>query len=117
MELTLQTTLATILTQLANFFGTTSDIIMQNAPYWLTKYGWFMMMQNMVGAFMAAIFTTGAILAIIYLALELKPKHSIRMMLIIFIISLIIWCGMCYSQCAIAPEIYGLNSLIEQIKS
>lgn len=116
MELTLQTTLATILTQLANFFGTTSDIIMQNTPYWLAKYGWFMMMQNMIGAIAIAIVLTG-LLAIIYLGFELRSKHPIRTFLIIFIILLIICCSICYGQCAIAPEIYGLNNLIIQIKS
>lgn len=112
MELTLKTTLATILTQLANFFGMTTEVIMQNAPYWLAKYGAFMMMQNMIWAIVLAMFIVVAIMFFIYIPLALDPKHPLQLLVIVFIVSIIICCSICYGQYAIAPEIYGLNNLI-----
>ena len=43
---TLEQTLNMILSALANFFGTTTENIMANAPMWLAKYGWYSMLRN-----------------------------------------------------------------------
>lgn len=55
----LESTLSTIL---ANFFGTTTEVIMQNLPIWLSKYGWFLCIQNiglnfLFGVFLSLLFT------------------------------------------------------------
>lgn len=47
MSLTLEQTLASILQSLANFFGVTTQTIMENAPMWLAKYGWYVTVKDL----------------------------------------------------------------------
>lgn len=63
MSLTLEQTLASILQSLANFFGVTTQTIMENAPMWLAKYGWYVTVKDLgfnifVGVFIGAIISS-----------------------------------------------------------
>lgn len=51
MSLTLEQTLASILQSLANFFGVTTQTIMENAPMWLAKYGWYVTVKHFCWGF------------------------------------------------------------------
>lgn len=47
MNLSLEQTLASILQSLADFFGVTTQTIMENAPMWLAKYGWYVTIKDL----------------------------------------------------------------------
>lgn len=118
MDVILQTTLANIFQQLADFFGMTTEAIMQNAPYWLAKYGWYSMISDIPDYVFGGIFLTIAVILIIMLiwvgmTLEQFP---VKIAIIISVIILIFSIAMPIIQCAIAPEIYGLNALINLLK-
>lgn len=78
MSLTLEQTLASILQSLANFFGVTTQTIMENAPMWLAKYGWYVTVKDLgfnifVGVFIGAIISS-IIWFILYLMIEVDFK-------------------------------------------
>lgn len=119
MDTLLQTTLATIIQQLAEFFGMTTDIIMENAPMWLAKYGWFTLMQNLPLVIFAWIgLTLLSIFAEAITASEFDWKTGTLRFAVI--LTIIIWTiivfGTWFMQCAVAPELYGLNALLDAIK-
>lgn len=119
MDIGLQTTISTILSQLANFFGATIETVTQNAPYWLAKYGWYSVIGNIGGNLFGGAFLAGIAFAAIALIscgiLEndtIPPKTTVVICLITFILPIAI----SLAHCAIAPEIYGLEALINLIK-
>lgn len=117
VDITLQTTLSMILTQLANFFGMTTEVIAQNAPYWLAKYGWYAMTCWLPFAFVMAAGITVIIFCILIYMLEVDFKHPYLTFICIFFVTALICVGICVSQCAIAPEIYGLRALIHDLSN
>ena len=56
----LEQTLNLILSALANFFGTTTQAIMANAPEWLAKYGWYVTLDLVIDAFIWLLNDNGA---------------------------------------------------------
>lgn len=119
MDSILQTTLAAVIQQLADFFGMTTDVIMQNAPMWLAKYGWFTMMQNlpMIIFLWAVVF--GCLFALVCWAgyeWDWKKGTIILLCVLSFLLSAALIFGAWFGQCAIAPELYGLNALLQLIK-
>lgn len=116
----LESTLSTILMQLANFFGTTTEVVMQNLPIWLSKYGWFLCVQNIAfnllfGAFIGAA-TIGLSLLIICGALEIEiHKKNIKWIILAFILITIIPCVISIVSCMIAPEFYALSNIVNAI--
>lgn len=117
----LQTTLANVIQQLANFFGITTETIMANAPEWLAKYGWYMLWQNLPIAFLIC----GAIvffisMFIFFVNMDSCVVTSTRTYLLIGIISFIILLfiiAIMVGQCAISPELYGLNAFLNLLHS
>ena len=117
---TLEQTLNIILSSLANFFGTTTEAIMQNAPVWLAKYGWYITLHAdlvefiLVGAFI------GAVLAACFLAILACTGHgigkgAIALTVLIFVIVVVIAGLFPIITCLVAPEIVGLEAAIKLI--
>lgn len=120
MSFELQNTLSTVIQQLASFFGMTTETIMENAPMWLAKYGWYTLMQNLPMVIFLWVAVIGCIFAIIIWAGyygDWKTKSIVILcVLTVLVFSPLIF-GAWYAQCAISPEMYGLNALLTLIKS
>lgn len=118
MDSIFQTTLSTVISQLANFFGMTTETIMQNAPYWLAKYGWYSVLGNMGSNIITGIFL--ALLAFIVVVLICCALENdtipLKTTVVICIIAFILPSVISFAHCAVAPEIYGLEALIKLIK-
>lgn len=117
---TLEQTLNMILSSLANFFGTTTEAIMQNAPTWLAKYGWYVTLHSeLVRPILAGLFL-GGILAGIFLCVYDGTGHdigkgTIALAVLIFVIVVVIAVSIPIITCLIAPEIVGLEAAIKLI--
>ena len=117
---TLEQTLNMILSALANFFGTTTEAIMQHAPEWLAKYGWYITLHTdlvefiLVGAFIGAILAA-CFLAILACAGHDIGKGAIALAVLIFVIVAVIAGLIPIITCLVAPEIVGLEAAIKLI--
>lgn len=116
----LEQTLNLILSALANFFGTTTQAIMANAPEWLAKYGWYVTLHDeLVGQMFGGAFA-GTLLAGGFLAIWCLSGHEVKPLQIgICILLFFLSFGMVVSipiiTCMIAPEIVGLEAAIKLI--
>lgn len=119
MDPLLQTTLANVVQQLANFFGMTTEVIMQNAPMWLAKYGWFALMQNLPSTIILWAFVViGGIFFIAFTGawFECKVSSVVKVCIAWGIVLTILIFATWFLQCAICPELYGLNKLLVLLK-
>lgn len=120
MSIELQSTLSSIIQQLATFFGTTAEAISANAPEWLAKYGRYCLIgevaENLIfGSIMAGLLTLLILLGL-YGALELEhPAWGISAVIIVIIFLIVAAVVVPIMQCNIAPEIYGLQQVMELI--
>lgn len=118
---TLEQTLNMILSALANFFGTTTQDIMANAPYWLSKYGWYVTLHNQLIEWLFGGALAGVILAACFLMVwsftdhEVKPLQ-IAITIFLFFLGLGAVVSIPIITCAIAPEIVGLEAVIKLLK-
>ena len=117
---TLEQTLNMILSALANFFGTTTETIMQNAPTWLAKYGWYVTLHNEIVEWLFGGFFAGAILAglfwfILYCSEVVIGKGAIALIILFFFIGFFAVLTFPIVTCMIAPEIVGLEAAIKLI--
>ena len=116
----LEQTLNLILSALANFFGTTTQTIMANAPEWLIKYGWYVTLHTELVEWMFGGLFTGAILVAGFLTIwglsqhELKPLQ-IGICILLFFLSFGVIVSIPIITCMIAPEIVGLEAAIQLI--
>lgn len=126
MDITLQTTLATVIQQLASFMGTTVETIQANAPYWLALYGRYHLISNLgmyliSGAFIAVLvgicglLLLGILLEIDVVSAEVLTKHW-KLFFIIGLIVLLSQTIIAIVQYCISPELFGLQALIKMIK-
>ena len=116
----LEQTLNLILSALANFFGTTTQAIMENAPKWLAKYGWYVTLHNELVLWMLGGAFVGTLLAGGFLAIWCLSSREIKPLQIgICILCFFFWFGVAISipiiTCMIAPEIVGLEAAIKLI--
>lgn len=113
----LESTLSMILTQLANFFGTTTDIVAENLPIWLAKYGWFMCITNIGWSLIVGLFLGGVISFLIAFIINCMLEKELgsrefKWIIVIVILSGVISCGISIVSCAIAPEFYALSVIM-----
>ena len=118
---TLEQTLNMILSALANFFGTTTENVMANAPMWLAKYGWYITLKKELIEWLLGGAFVGAIIAIVFLILWDANRHEIKALqiviaFILFIVGTAAIVSIPIIACAIAPEIVGLEAAINLIK-
>ena len=116
----LEQTLNLILSALANFFGTTTQAIMANAPEWLTKYGWYVTLHNELINWVLGGAIAGALLVAGFLAIWCFTDHEVKPLQIgicifLFFLGLGIIMSIPIITCMIAPEIVGLEAAIKLI--
>lgn len=119
MESILQTTLAGVIQQLADFFGMTTEVIMQNAPVWLAKYGWFSLMQILPGIIALWVFVIVVVLGIIiWIGYEndWKDKTTVIVCILSALMLTLVLFSAWFIQCAISPELYGLKAILALLK-
>lgn len=122
MSLTLEQTLASILQSLADFFGVTTQTIMENAPMWLAKYGWYVTVKDLgfnifVGVFIGAIISS-IIWFILYLMIEVDfKKWHLHILTFVPILSVIITVCVPIITCIIAPEYVGIEALFSLLQN
>lgn len=131
MDVTLQTTLSNILQSLADFFGMTTQAIMENAPYWLARYGWYLQLDNITTGAIVTSICFGVVLTIYGGAYfifwidsdcdtEKMSKFSRSLIKYVIFGYLIIICIICIVNlipCFIAPEMVGIKGLISLISN
>jgi hypothetical protein len=116
----LEQTLNLILSALANFFGTTTQAIMANAPESLAKYGWYVTLHNELGVWMFGGAFAGALLVAGFLAIWCMTNHEIKptqifISICFFFLGFIVVMSIPIITCLVAPEIVGLEAAIELI--
>lgn len=118
---TLEQTLNLILSALANFFGTTTETIMQYAPEWLAKYGWYITLNDKLGEQMGfALFMAILITGLFLMCWSFCGGHEITKSVmaissIIFLLVFAIVTAIPIITCLIAPEMVGLEAAIKLI--
>ena len=117
---TLEQTLNMILSVLANFFGTTTENVMANAPMWLAKYGWYVTLKKELIEWLLGGAFVGAIIAIVFIILWTQEHEfkglQIAISFMLFIAGTAAIVSIPIIACAIAPEIVGLEAAINLIK-
>ena len=122
MSLTLEQTLASILQSLANFFGVTTQTIMENAPMWLAKYGWYVTVKGLGLTIMGGLFL-GVIVVVVIWAVALSCELNITsrglIALSIFLMILIVFGAVTIDviPCMIAPEYVGVEELFSLLQN
>lgn len=118
---TLEQTFSIVLSSLANFFGVTTDIIMANAPQWLAKYGWYVTIKDLTfilftGAIISGIVSV-ACLSFQVNIFDISGSKAWINTIIIFFILMVIIIIISILPCIVAPEITGLEALINLISN
>ena len=119
---TLDQTLNLIVSALANFFGTSTEVILTNAPTWLAKYGWYVTLHNqlaewVVGGIFLGFLLVGGFLCLWFLNSEHEMTGSVIFVCIfLFVIGTGAIVSIPIITCMIAPEIVGLEAVIQLIK-
>lgn len=118
MDNVLQIALAEAVNSLASFFGTTTEAIMEHAPEFLAKYGWYSTLSNLP----EDIFFTLLIIMLFCLLgslviFGLDLKNPTRAIIGFAIVCLVINVGTKIITCAVAPEIVGAHAVLNLLKS
>lgn len=117
MSLTLEQTLASILQSLANFFGVTTQTIMENAPMWLAKYGWYVTVKDLGFNIFVGVFIGAIISSIIWLIEVDFKKWHLHILTFVPILSVIITVCVPIITCIIAPEYVGIEALFSLLQN
>lgn len=119
----LSSALSSVITQLADFFGMSTQIIMENAPYWLARYGWFACLNDLGISMFIGILVVG-IIVVFYFGIktewgtdlnEVSNSHLIRNIILITVAVEAIMIILHILPCAVAPEMYGLTEILALI--
>ena len=122
MDITLQTALAEMVTQLATFFGTTTEAIMENAPSFLRSYGWYNMVEDIPPMFLLSLLVSALLVLLVFgvmMTLEvdtLNKKVVITTGIIAFVVPFVIIVGTKIALCMVSPEIAGVQALLANLK-
>lgn len=117
---TLEQTLNLIVSALANFFGTTTEAILRNAPTWLVKYGWYVTLHDelaghIFGGILAGMVIAGMFLFIYSITEKSYTVGVIVVAFLIFIAVVAISTSIPIITCMLAPEIVGIEAAIKLI--
>lgn len=104
--------------KLAEFFGTTTNKIIENTPTFLSKYGWYMTVKDIylipIVAVLVTFIGTGLYTLITdVIDLDDSGTKIIRVAFIIFVVTVVILLIADYTPLFIAPELVGLERLLE----
>lgn len=120
MDNVLQTALAEAVNSLASFFGTTTEAIMEHAPEFLAKYGWYSTLSNLSGDIFCTLLIIMLICVIgslMVMIADIELKHPLRVIIGLTIVSLVIIIGTKIITCMVAPEIVGAHAILNLLKS
>lgn len=120
MDNVLQTALAEAVNSLASFFGTTTEAVMEHAPEFLAKYGWYSTLSNLSDDILFTILIMMfmcLIGSLIFMVTDIELKHPLRTIISLTIVSLVIIIGTKIITCAVAPEIVGAHAILNLLKS
>ena len=117
MNLMLEPVLANVVKSLADFFGTTTDAVMANAPAFLAKYGWFVKISEVGWMYGIVIVLAGLLSSGLYTILDdiSSIKNPVKAPVILFFTILIVATVLYFLPLFVAPELVGLNKLINMI--
>ena len=109
----IEQTLNIIVSNLASFFGTTTEIIMQNAPMWLAKYGWYVTLKDLNNSFAHGILCGFSVSVIIYFY-DLLIENMLSKKSVCFLIILGTICPIVIDilPAIFTPELVGLENLL-----
>jgi hypothetical protein len=115
--LMLEPVLANVVKSLADFFGTTTDAVMANAPAFLAKYGWFVKISEMGWMYALVIVLAGLFCSGLFTILDDLNgiKNPAKACIILFFIILIVATVLYFLPLFIAPELVGLNKIMNMI--
>jgi hypothetical protein len=120
MDNVLQTALAEAVNSLASFFGTTTEAVMEHAPEFLAKYGWYSTLNSMSYYFFFTILITSLLCLIVFMVLmvsDTELKHPIKAVIGVIIVIFAINFGTKIITCMVAPEIVGAHAILDLLKS
>lgn len=109
MSLMLEPVLANVVKSLADFFGTTTDAVIANAPTFLAEYGWYHVLTGMPVYIMFALILGvggGFIIASFF------EKGRVPVFIFIMLLAFAIVFGAAFLPVIISPELVGLDHLI-----
>lgn len=116
MDNILQTVLAEAVNSLASFFGTTTEAIMEHAPEFLAKYGWYSTL-NELPVMIVLSMLLAALICLIRFAIQMSGgyefKHTTLINVGIFIFCIVSVVGIKIITCMVSPEIVGLHAIME----
>lgn len=110
--LMLEPVLANVVKSLAEFFGTTTEAVMANAPGFLADYGWYYVLTQMPLYVIVALFLGiggGFVLAGFF------DKGRVPIFIFTMLLAFIIVFGVALLPVIISPELVGLDHLIYAI--
>jgi hypothetical protein len=109
MNLMLEPVLANVVKSLADFFGTTTEAVMANAPTFLAEYGWYHVLTMMPLYIIVALILGvggGFIIASFF------EKGRVPVFIFIMLLAFAIVFGAAFLPVIISPELVGLDHLI-----
>ena len=117
----LEQTLNLILSDLANFFGTTTAAIQAQLPHFLAEYGQYHTLTEMPWFVLCGTFIFGIVAfgwaGLYYCTCEYKStKPFIIGLIIIAVIVYFLAIGLPIITCLIAPEFVGIEALMRDLK-
>lgn len=118
---TLEETLSSILISLANFFGTTTETVMANAPAWLAKYGWYITLTEKIPSKFVGFLFVIFILTLIGFGIWAEASDGdfkfsfTKFFIIMLTFTTFFFLLITLLPCIIAPEIAGLQALLKLI--
>ena len=119
---TLDAVLASVVQQLANFFGTTTAVIMEKFPEFLVSYAWYSTLSNLgwqliVIPLVVSVFGWLGLCMCCDVLDDATVDNIYRKMIIISFIVAIVFMAKNILICAICPEIVGMEALLAKIKT
>lgn len=117
MDNILQTALAEAVNSLASFFGTTTEAIMEHAPEFLAKYGWYATLHGLPLTALGCLAAAGVAYLIIMLISMFEIDHPYLIFFTILIICMIIGIGSSIITCAVAPEVVGIHAILDLLNN
>lgn len=111
--LMLEPVLANVIKSLADFFGTTTEAVMNNAPQFLAEYGWYYALSNL--PYIVLIIVIVGLGGAAIVSGFFDGKWAVIMFIFVFIVLSILIAACGFLPVLISPEMYGLDHLIYAI--
>ena len=109
MNLMLEPVLANVVKSLADFFGTTTEAVMANAPTFLAEYGWYHTLTMMpLYIIVALILGAGGG----FFVTGFFDKGKVPIFIFIMLLTCVVVFGAAFLPVIMSPELVGLDHLI-----